>query len=238
MSAVSGAAQRESVAVQRGFEVKIPSGSGWAAKPWIFNADSLFERLTGETGARLSIIYNFGSFDFWRGCSRLFDESSPYYNSFYGAYLAQLPNGAVYGFTPEGEADAQAPAALARMDFFGLVLGDFGLEPDEQVFEYTLEDTQEKLDFAGFPDWTRLDAKLQVNGAAHEAKEWVQSYWQYGRPNYPVTGEFAPVEMYCTVIARYFEQWETTVFFYVMTPDEGVRDECVDTILARAQISQ
>ena len=37
----------------------------------------------------LAKLYNFPAFDLrWgKGCSRLYDPTSPYYNAFYGAYL-------------------------------------------------------------------------------------------------------------------------------------------------------
>lgn len=54
-----------------------------------FTADAAYAAYTGQPDARLTILYNFPAFDLSRGCSRLYDPNSPYYNGFYGAYLVR-----------------------------------------------------------------------------------------------------------------------------------------------------
>lgn len=230
MSFISSQNTKESFQVEKGFTLEIPSGPGWYPLVLTHNADRAFQRLTGADGARLSILYNFPAFDHIKGCSRLFDESSPYYNSFYGAYLTSLPAGGAYGFDPDSPGLSTAAADLAQLDFFGLVLSDFGIENVEKVFEYKLESEIQDISLLGYTGWTRADASLRVNGASHEAIPGVRSYWQYGKPRFPVSEPLAPVDMCCTVIARYFDEFESTVFFYVMAPDRAVADYCVENI--------
>lgn len=236
MSVYSGACEKEGIPASEGIDIKIPSGKGWYPFVMTYNADGAFARCTGEEGARLTILYNFPAFDHLRGCSRLFDETSPFYNSFYGAYLTQLPSGKVYGFGPDEVDLEEAVSTVAQLDFFGLVLEDFGLTKQEQVFEYSAGAVTESLYFAGTDGWTKLTADIRVNGSGHEAMKGVRSYWQYGRPNFPVTGAFAPVDMKCTVYARYFAEWNTTVFFYVMAADEKVMNDCIENILSTSTL--
>lgn len=237
MAFLSARNDRQSVGALCGFELKMPSGEGWYPRVLTHNADRSLERLTGRDGARLTILYNFPAFDHARGCSRLFDEDSDYYNSFYGAYLTRLPDGAAYGFDPETAELEKAAADLAWVDFFGLVLSDFGFEREERIFEYELESEERDLDLLDIPGWTRIDARLRVNGASHEVHERAMSYWQYGKPRFPASEPFAPVDMSCTVIARYFDEYETTVFFYVMASNAEVRDDCVENIIPKSSLA-
>lgn len=236
MSFYSAQESKESVQAEAGFEIIIPSGKGWSPFVMTFNADLSFEYLTGQEGARLTILYNFPAFDTVRGCSRLFSEDSPYYNSFYGAYVTELPDGSAYGFDSHGEIQGEAVAAMARLDFFGLVLGDFGLTREERVFEYSISSVERGVSLAGYGGWTYVEADMTVNGANHAVRQITASYLQYGLPNFAVSEDFAPVEMKCAVYARHFDEWGATVFFYVMVADAQVRDDCVGDILPRSVI--
>lgn len=234
MSAFSSYNVKSSVQKSQEIELKIPSGAGWYPFVMTFNADTDFAAVTGIPGARLSILYNFPAFDMSRGCSRLFDEASPYYSSFYGAYLVKLPDGSSYGFEPYGESLEDAVVTVAKLDYFRLVLEDFCLPEKDKVFKHRIESVTEDLDFVGSGDWTRLRAEMLVNGASHNARRGVQSYLQYGRPGYESAHEFAPVNMKCEVYAKYFNEYETTVFFYAMSQSGEVLESCVDDILSKS----
>lgn len=237
MSLISGADAKKSLPALADMSIDIPSAPGWYPFVLTFNADSTFAARTGDKEARLTILYSFPAFDHAKGCSRLFDESSPYYTSFYGAYVARLSQGA-YGFESEIKSLDEAVSDLAKLDLFGLVLGDFGLNPASQVFEYSESSRTDDIEFAGSGGWTELLADMRANGAGHEAQSGVKSYWQYGRPNFPIKSPFAPIDMKCAVYAKYFPKQNVSVFFYAMAADQKVLDDCVENLLSQSIITE
>ena len=86
----------------------------------------------------------------------------------------------------------------------------------------------------GYDGWSRVEADLTVNGAAHRDQGFVQSYLQYGAPAFPVSEEFEPVSMKGLVYGRYFEEWNTSIFFYVLATTEELTQKCDEEILSRS----
>ena len=209
-----------------------------------FRADNDFDAYTGQRGGRLSIYYNFGAFDLIKGCSRIYDPASPFYSSFYGAYVVRNADGSPYGFMTNGDvqdqeltADADAISRIARLDFSWLVLADFGLAEADQVFEWSEEGRRTGLDFAGSGGWTRIDASLFVNGMAHaERRPNPRSYLQYGAPAFPAEDEFAPVQMRGIIVGKYFPEKSLSIFFYVISPDAEVCRDCLENILSESTL--
>lgn len=268
MSVYSEIHEKESVLAEKNVELKIPGGSskGWYPFVMTFNPNSAdFCRLAGlpDDAVRLSILYNFPAFDLsWgKGCSRLFDETSPYYNSFYGAYaVSGSTDGSPYGFHMDGSLNQEEIGEVAKYDFQRLVLDDFGLASHARVFTWTVSAAQEE-DAAGeaaetaAPDskqnlflgetgWQRVDADLLVNGCAHRADGFVQSYLQYGTPNCDVLKTddenkrpFTPVEMKGRIYAKYFEEKDLSVFFYIIAADEAVLEQTDEEILQNSKLN-
>lgn len=223
--------------MEENFELSIPSGDGWYPFVMTYEADEAFSTHIGLPDTKLTILYNFPAFSLKNGCSKLFDESSPYYSSFYGAYLVRRADIAPFGFSPDmRDVDEKAVSDIAKFDFVTLVLGDFGLTADKQVFESTPNSEQRGVSFLGYDDWTRISSSQKVNGLNHKKRGFVSSYLQYGSPNFPVSSDFAPVEMKSIVYAKYFSEWDTSVFFYVMSPSEEVCESCVQTILSQSTL--
>lgn len=237
MSVYSHECAKESIMEKENFDLQIPSGENWYPFVMTFTADNSFSAYTKIPDTKLTILYNFPAFSLKKGCSRLFDEASPYYSSFYGAYLVRRTDGEPFGFSRETyKLDENALSSVAEFDFFSLVLGDFGLMENERIFDYEVTSREEGLAFAGYDGWTLLSSDITVNGANHEKNGFVTSYLQYGSPSFPVSSDFAPVKMKSIVCAKYFEEWNTSVFFYVMSPSEAVCKECVQTILSRSTL--
>lgn len=239
MGVYSGLHTRRSLPAEEGFRLRIPGGlstpeADWYPFPMTFVADDSYAAATGQPDARLTILYNFPSFSCSKGCSYLFDPASPYYNAFYGAYVVRDgSNSALAGGTP----DESAVAAIAAFDFFHLVLGDFGLSPTDRVFDFTVTDRAGGISFAGYEGWTRLEAEFTVNGAAHNRRDGVRSYLQYGSPSFdPVEEEFAPLTMHGIVCARYFPQWDAGIYFYVMAPTAEICRACESEILSNSTL--
>ena len=232
--------EKDSLLEEYGIELAIPGGSSTTEDDWYpfvmtFNADASYSRYIGEKDARLTILYNFPSFSAANGCSRLFDQDSPYYNSFYGAYLVQDSANEVL---KEEKINHARMAAISRFDFFGLVLNEFGLLKEDEVFTLEIMDEAYGVTCAGVDGWTRMQAQLLINGAAHNPRKKVISYLQYGVPGFgKVEEEFDPVAMTVIIYGRYFQEWDIGVYFYVMGVSEDICITCENDIIRQSVIN-
>ncbi|MBP8640144.1 MAG: hypothetical protein KBI01_04495 [Oscillospiraceae bacterium] len=239
MSVYSPICAKDSLMEEENIKIKIQSGKDWFPLVMTYTADGAFSSYLNIPDSKLTILYNFPAFDLTRGCSRLFDESSPYYNSFYGAYLIQRGDGLPYGFSSETqELDNDAVSLVAGFDFFSLVLDDFGLTQDKRVFNYSLTSKENDVPFAGSEHWTCICSNITVNGVNHERSDFVNSYLQYGLPKFPVSSDFAPVAMKSIVYAKCFPEKNVSVFFYVMSPSEKVCSECIYNVLSKSTLTE
>ena len=238
MGVYSGIHKKSSAVLQEHIDLHIPGGLGTAAADWypfsmVFVADAAYARYTGEQDAKLTIFYNFPAFSYAKGCSRLFDPDSLYYNGFYGAYILQDSSNRSLA---QGQLDENVAASVARFDFFYLVLGDFGLSAADEVFDFAVRERTEGVKYAGHDGWTRLELDITVNGSAHNARKGVTSYLQYGHPNFgAVAEEFAPVNISGRIYARYFPEADASVYFYVMGQEEACQ-RCDDDILSQSRL--
>ena len=237
---------RDSIMEEKGIKLHIPGGSAAKEKNWYpfvmtFNADAGFQRFTGESNLKLTILYNFPAFNLWKGCSMVYDSASPYYNGFYGAYLVCRGEDETvpYGFLPDGSLDPEAAAQVPRFDFQKLVLQDFGIKTDTLVFDWKIEKIRTKVAYLGIDGWTQTDARLTVNGMQHQKEDFRRSYPQYGPLGYPLPdippeADFAPVDMIGRLYGRYFAEWDTSIFFYVLASNQEVLENCDRNILSRS----
>ena len=237
--------EAESLLETEDISLSIPGGlstlrSDWYPFVMTFTADRGFRRFTDDSSLSLTILYNFPAFSPQKGCSRLYDADSPYYNGFYGAYLIKDADGTPYGFTGGSDdmlyPDAAAVAAVPNYDFWWLVLSEFGLTGGNAVFDWNVTDISEPLSYAGEEGFYRMDATLTVNGASHEYGAFTQSYLQYGIPNFPVTEPLAPVQMYGRLYGKYLEDKGVSLFFYIVAADEEVLEECDRKILSHSTL--
>ena len=225
--------------------LSVPGGlstlrSDWYPFVMTFEANSGFRRFTGDSSLSLTILYNFPAFSPVKGCSRLYDTDSPYYNSFYGAYLVKDIDGGTYGFTKQADGsfypDAAAVAEVPKYDFWQLVLSEFGLTNKNAVFDWTVTDISEPLSYACEDNFYRMDATLTVNGSSHNYNGFTQSYLQYGKPNFPVTDPLAPLPMYGRLYGKYLEEKQVSLFFYIVAADQEVLEECDKEILSQSML--
>lgn len=226
--------------------LSIPGGlttlrSDWYPFVMTFEADRGFRRFTGDSSLHLTILYNFPAFSPVKGCSRLYDTASPYYNSFYGAYLVKDDDGNAYGFTrqPDGTLypDTSAVATVPNYDFWQLVLSEFGLTRESAVFDWNITEISEPVFYAGEDGFYRMDATLTVNGSSHEYDGFTPSYLQYGTPNFPVTDPLAPVQMYGRLYGKYLEEKQVSLFYYIVAADKDILEECDKNILSESTLS-
>ena len=219
MSVYSGIHERDSLLAKHGVTLDMPSGEGWYPFVMTFNPNE-----------KLTILYNFPEFDFrlGKGCSRLYDLASPYYSAFYGAYVLE-----------GNRVSPQTAGAVAKYDFQQLVLSDFGIKRSEMVFDWEETEPPHAECFLGEDGWTAYNAKLTVNGTAHEPNGFKRSYLQYGTPKYDLTGiqkPFEPLEQKCRVYAKYFEEADISIFFYVIALDDAIIETCDEKILRQSRL--
>lgn len=222
-----------------GLTLEIPGGlkttkRDWYPKLLCYYADDFYA--SSGNCYKLSVFYNFPEFDFQKGCSQLYNPESPFYSSFYGAYILKGEE-YCYGFDEKGELAESDVAEVARYDYQQLVLRDFGLDYDEAVFDFTVEKTEKGLIYAKSNNWTRVDAKVLVNGCAHKKGDFVLSYLQYGSPGFEVKQPFEPVELFGRIYGKFFEEEKISVFFYILCADLQALEECDRQILSKSKIS-
>ena len=243
MSVYSKMEEDKSIMHEKNIDLRIPGGLSTSDTDWYpfvmtFNSKHEFGKYTNEENLELTILYNFPAFDMAKGCSRLYDPSSSYYSSFYGAYLVttskaegdnnddNVENSRKYGFHNDGKVNAEEIGLIPEYDLKKLILRDFGLPAGECVFDWKVADIVENMSLAGSEGWTKVDADINMNGLLHEKKQKVQSYIQYGKPNYDLLSgpekqnEFEPVEMVGRVYCKYIEDCGTSVFLYILTKDK------------------
>ncbi len=241
MSVYSALNERTSVMREKGLTVRLPGGFSTLRKDWYpfvmcFDAEDYFGRSVGRPDTRLTILYNFGAFGL-RPHSSLYETDSPYYSSFYGAYLVSSEE-ELYGFLPDGSIDYAAMSQVPRYDFFTLVLGDFGLSYADRVFDWEILSEEPGISLGGLSDWTRLSATLRVNGCAHEKQGFVTSYLQYGAPSGACSEPFEPVELSAVLYVRAFPEKGVTVFLYGLCADEEALKTLDSRFLLRTKIIQ
>ena len=243
--------EKESLMREKAIDIEIPGGGATEEDDWYpfvmtYNADSEFRQFTGKSGARLTIMYNFPAFDMWKGCSRLYDDESPYYNGFYGAYMVEGKLGFSEGGELDGseacgslEFDEREAAIVPEFDMKKLVLEDLGMDRSDIVFEWQTTDVKNNLSYAGYDGWTRVDADMTVSGTLHRPVENYRNYIQYGKPAYEVSAddEFAPVPMKGRLYARYFAEEDVSIYFYVMARNLEVVEACDERILSGSAIN-
>ena len=246
MSVYSRLNEKDSLITQKDIRLHIPGGFSTARSDWYpfvmnYEAGTDFGYCIDRPDVSLTILYNFPAFDSLKGCSRLYDASSPYYSSFYGAYLVEAPSSHPYGFCENelGELvpDAKDVARVPKYDFFELVLSEFGLAEEEGVFDWQITDIKKEPSYAGENDFYRMDALLTVNGCAHNDTGFTPSYLQYGRPYQKTDAPLAPVTLFGRLYGKYLPEKNTSVFFYIVAASKEVLEDCDRNILSHSTLS-
>ena len=221
----------------------IPGGLSTEEKDWYpfvmtFNADQGFSRYMGRD-LRLTILYNFGSFNWRNASSTFFIEGSRYFNSFYGAYVVKEedPN-KKYGFAADGSLNIEEVFKLAEYDYKYLVLKSFGCPDDKLTMDILSYDLMSDVSYAGYDGWTRIDSMLLLNSPVHKYKGERRAYIQYGNPHQQEKGEeFKLMTSQGRIYARYFPEFQCSVFLYILSPELTTIEECDEQILSKTVIS-
>lgn len=238
MSIASVYEYRHSVMKDHGVEIHMKGGLSTKEKDWFpfvmtFNPiDEYFSRRVGRD-ASLTIMYNFGAFEYAKGASSMYNEESPYFSSFYGAYVVEDKQQA-FGFYEDGSLNTQELSMVASYDMRVLVLRSLGCET--AFFDYEVTAIEVVDTMVGFDGWTMMDSVIYTNSPVHESVEDHIAYIQYGRcPKVPEE-DFEPITLYGRVYAKYFEQEDITVCFYVIGASESTVEETDELFLQTAEL--
>ena len=224
MYAYSNYEEKKSLLNKLDVSVEIPGGRSTKEKDWfpfvlVYNDNYGFSKFM-ERELSLTILYNFGAFDWKNGSSSYYNAESPYYNSFYGGYIIQeQESNRKYGFTPDGEPLIEEIISVPEYDFKYLVMQGLGCPEEKRVMDALSYEITSNVDYVGYNDWYRIDGLLLLNNPNHKFKSNRRAYIQFGNPiNYSDKEEFGLITMHSRIYAKYFEEIGSTVFLYIMTP--------------------
>jgi len=84
----------------------------------------------------LVILWGIGDFGSAFQCSAFYDPSSPWYNTFYGAYAIRSykKDGTAWGYNAQGQADFDEFLQVPAVDYNFLTAAQFGCPPDKMCF--------------------------------------------------------------------------------------------------------
>ena len=242
MSVYSNVVKSTSLLSKLDLSIKIPGGTSTEENDWypfvlVYKANEGFSKHIGRD-VDLTILYNFGAFDWKSGTSTFYDAKSQYFNSFYGAYvIKENQSDRKFAFTPEGEPIIEEIISVPEYDFKYLVMDGLGCPQDKLTMEALSYEITEDVTYAGYDDWHKMEGLLLVNNPNHRFRSSRKAYLQWGNPiYYENKEEFGLMTMQGRVYARYFEEINSTIFLYIMTPGSAALEECDQKILSKTVI--
>lgn len=224
--------------------LKIPSGeinNNSSFYPFVlyFNSNKGFSQYINKD-VNLSIIYNFGDFDFGNKYSNYFNPNSHYYSSFYGAYGIKTKDDIPFGFNSNGSIDLDLLSSIPEYDQKYLVMSSIGLSPRDVTFEYTINNIEENMNYMNSNDWIRVDSQIKTNSPIHKYKKHYNGYIQYGVPKEidNITEDYHIVDLYGRMYIRYFKEYDSTIVFYALGKNKEVIDKIDKDILSESYIKK
>ena len=220
---MGGLTQIEKIKKHQKFDLDIPTaGMDWFPKMLWFDGSEEFNRLN-NTSLSLTILYGYG--DFNKGTSSIFDETSPYYSSFFGAYVIE---------------DSSFPQTLDELaliptyDYENLILRDLGDPNYKGAFSYEVESVQKNVKYMLSEGWERVDISIQTHGLWHQKKEFLSHYIQFGTPKKEARNGFESIDLKGRL---YFKRMNSncTVVMYVITPSLKLLEQTDKNLLSRAR---
>lgn len=233
---------RKGLLKQEGIALSLPSGLQIKGPDWYpfvmtFTDDQGFSAYVGADLA-YTILYSFPHFDMKQGGSVYYQPDSPFYSSFYGAYVIQNKDTTQgpYGFK-NNKVDLKQIELLTKYDQLKLVLPSLGCPEVLMEFNTTINNIKEDITLSGIKGWTRIDGTIITNSPLHRYKGHQQGYIQYGHPPRDWQGEdFALLELQGRVYVKYFEKQRITMVFYLMGRDQNFVEEWDQKLFSRVKI--
>lgn len=222
----------------------IPGGSLTPQKDWypfILHHDASYS-FSKYTKRNLScmILYSFGSFDFFKGSSNLYNPNSSYQGAFYGGYAIFDHNrqNPPYGFYTNGNLNIKEIEAIPLFDQTRLVLPSIGCSQEKIKFESVITAMKNDIPYINREDWTRIDAMIKTNAPTHSYKDKNIGYIQYGKPHkkFNIDKDFPIISLKGRLYIKYIKEFNGTFIFYIMAKDQNILDETDKSILSHSII--
>lgn len=225
MGIYSNIQKRDSIFLKYDIDIQIKGGVDTLNEDYYpflmyFNDSLGFSRYSG-IDCEMSIVYNFGQFEFPFISSSILNEKSKYFATFYGAYAVK-PQNREYAFGyRDGKMNMDEIVLVPKYDLTQLVLNDLGCE--NISFQYTIENTTKNSN--GFDI---VDAILITNSLAHKYEGFKWNYLQYGRPYFLIEPEqpFIETTYYGRIYSKYIKEKNITMFYYIISADKETLEEC------------
>jgi hypothetical protein len=237
MSVYSAIHEKDSIMAEKGFEIDIPGGLTTKERDWYpfvmtFNSGGYNAR--GGLIDSMTIMYNFPSFNPLTRTNAFYEPDSPYNSSFYGAYVIRSSGGIPYCYGEDGSPDYSEVMHAFKYDYINLVLDSLG----DNDFEFVVQQfTGDETDYLGYSGWTMINAVINTNSVTHVFEKPKRSYIQYGRPIDSSNDNFDVIKMHGRLYMRYFPEYDSTIIFYIMSPDRAIINKCDENILSKSEIS-
>ena len=220
----------KSVMHENNFKIDMHSSKEWY--PFVITFNPVNFGKWSRTGADMSIMYNFARFNSKTLSSDIFNAESDKHSSFYGAYALSQSDG-YFGYE-NGSVDVDEIILTFIYDYKYLVLEDLGCSnPTFKVLDLQITDDVNYLDIDG---WTKIDAEINTNAMLHNYEERHTSYMQYGKPSQEAKEDFPVIKMYGRLYIKAFDEYNSTIIIYVMSPSMDTINQCDNEILTNTSI--
>jgi hypothetical protein len=233
--------KNNSLLKKENINISISGGLATKRKDWYpfvltYNDNGDFSNYLGRK-VKLTILYNFGAFDISKGSSLFYNKNSPFFCSFYGAYIIKEEDtNRMFGFKKDGTINLEDISLLAEYDYKYLVLN--GLGCDVPYMEFTINRISTVDKFINYNKWFKIDANINTNSVIHKKTNNQVSYIQYGQPprEYAEDEDFPMCTLHGRLYAKYFSNIKTTILFYIICPEEKEINTCDKLFISKAAI--
>ncbi len=186
----------------------------------------------------LIILYNFGAMEWLKGSSLMYNESSPYYSSFYGAYIAKN-NGISrqFGTQDNGNINIKEIMEVTNFDLKTLVLRSIGNESPEIEYEVVnIENPYQRIiDGISFDVY---DVDINMDGMNHVFVKDYTAYIQYGRPvnKEGLIESFKKINNFGRIYVYFDYNTKVSYFFYIIAPSSKIIEDTEENFILPADI--
>ncbi len=234
--------ERESFLYEEEIRLQLQGGLATWKKDYFpfviaFDASKAFSRYIDEP-IDLTIYYNFGAFDVRQGASSLYNQNSPFYSTFYGAYAIRYKDSEeIYGLRTDQKPDIEAITKITDFDLKHLVYNSIGhVEPE---LKYKIENNEEVMVIDG-REFIVFDATIQMDGMWHQYERDYRAYIQYGKPPIQLEDKesFEAIEGFGRIYLHYDDIEGISYFFYIITADKETLQYTEEAFIANAKITK
>ncbi len=241
MAVYSKIHENQSFLRQEGIDINIPGGLSTLDRdyyPFVmtFDTEDYFGKYAGDD-IDLVVLYNFGYMRWLKGASVLYDPDSPYYNTFYGAYLVRYKDGLrQYGMHEDGSLNTQEANLVTDYDLKVLVMKSIGNEHPSVVYEMKEEDSRRIVKIDGL-DFLVFDADIRMDSFYHELKGDHRAYIQYGRPwKIEEMDDFETTSMMGRFYVHFDQTSKISLFFYIITGDHETLQRTEESYIMKSSV--